>query len=192
MPNKIITTHFTLSGMPQPGLTPHIDIYELDPNVPSNNPQIVTSDPLTEIGAGWYRYDFAAYDPTMNYVFSIDGGNVLPAEQRYRVGGNDSYEEDISSEIWNETLTSHTNVGSTGLALNEVKANTAALLISDTQMAALLNTILKYQRNRTKIDVSAAQLIVYDDDGTTPLTIFDLKDFSGMPSVQEVCERVPQ
>lgn len=192
MPNKIISVHFTLNGVPQGGLTPHIDIYELNPLVPTTNTTVVSAEPLTEIAAGWYRYDFAGYDPHKNYVFTVDGGNVLPAGQRYKTGGNDSYEEEISAQVWNEQLIDHTSSGSAGMALNQIKADVASLAVGDTTLASLLNTLLKYERNRTRIDAAAATLTIYDDDGTTPLTVFDLKDLNGMPSVLEVCERMPQ
>jgi hypothetical protein len=191
MPSKIITVHFTNGGYSQPGLTPTIDIYQLDGSNPSLNTHIVTAGATTEIGGGWYRYDFSSYDPTKNYVFTFDGGSSLPVMERYRVGGNESHVEDIAPAVWEEPTTSHVATGTTGLMLSQIKADTAGILISESTMTLLLNTLLKYERNRTKIDVNAAQLIIYDDDGTTPLTTFNLRDFNGMPSVQEVCERMP-
>lgn len=195
MANKIITVHFTNNGAPQTGLTPTIDIFELNPLVPSSNTQVVTAGATVEIGMGFYRYDFATYDPTKNYVFSFDGGASLSGCDRYKYGGNESYVEDIApasaAATWEESATNHLNTGTTGLLLTQIKADTASILISETAMTTLLNTMLKYQRNRTKIDVANAQLIIYDDDCTTPLTTFNLRDFNGMPSVQEVCERIP-
>lgn len=192
MPNKIITVHFTSNGTPQPGLSPTIDIFELHPTNPSLNTQVVVAGATVEIGQGWYRYDFATYSPSKSYVFSFDGGGALAACDRYKYGGNESYVEDIAPAVWDQTATDHTQVGSTGLVLSQVNANTASLLISEAAMTTLLNTLLKYERNRTKIDVANSQMIIYDDDGVTPLTVFDLRDFNGMPSVQEVCERMPQ
>lgn len=190
MATKIITVHFTSNGYPQSGLTPTIDIYELG-NSPSVNTEIVVQGATTEIGGGWYRYDFVGYDSTKSYVFTFDGGATLSITDRYRVGGNESHAEDIAPAVWEEQTTSHLSSGTTGLMLTQIKADTASVLISEAAMTVLLSTIVKYERNRTKIDVSAAQLVIYDDDGTTPLTTFDLRDFNGMPSVQEVCERIP-
>lgn len=187
MPTKILTAHFTTGGVPITGLTPTIDIIEMG----ITNTLVVSSGSLSEVGIGWYRYDFTTYDPTKNYVFTIDGGVSLPACERYKHGGNESYVEDISSEVWNETVIDHLSVGSTGEALAQIKANTATIVVNEVTIVTLLNLLLKYQRNRTKIDVPNNQLIIYDDDCITPLTVFNLKDFSGMPSVAEVCERVP-
>lgn len=192
MTNKIITVHFTSSGGPQTGLSPVIDIFLLDPLNPAVNTQVVTSGTSVEVGLGFYRYDFASYDPTKSYVFSFDGGVSLSDCDRYKYGGNESYVEDISGEVWNEPATDHTQTGSTGLLLNQIKADTTTIQVSESVITTLITTLLKYERNRTKLDTVNAQLIIYDDDCVTPLTTFDLRDFSGMPSVQEVCERVPQ
>jgi len=56
----------------------------------------------------------------------------------------------------------------------------------------LLDALIKYDKNKTKIDPTAKTLTVYDDDNSTPIAIFDLKDSTGAPSVTEVFERVPQ
>jgi hypothetical protein len=191
MANKIITVHFTNSGIPQPGLSPIVDIFELDPSNPAINTQVVNNGVTVEIGMGFYRYDFATYDQTKNYVFVFDGGAGLTGCDRYKYGGNESYTEEIAPTVWNAQTTSHVAAGTTGLMLSQIKADTAAILISEVAMTTLLNTLLKYERNRTKIDVANAQMIIYDDDCVTPLTTFNLRDFSGMPSVQEVCERIP-
>lgn len=191
MANKLITVHYTSNGLPQIGLAPTIDVYQLNPSVPLFNILVVSNGPTVEIGMGWYRFDFFAYDPTKNYVFTFDGGPTLSDCERYKYGGNESYVEEISSGVWDETMTDHTQVGSTGLALNQIKADTASILVSEVTITTLLNLLLKYERNRTKIDVANAQLIIYEDDCITPLQVFNLLDFSGMPSVETVCQRVP-
>jgi len=50
----------------------------------------------------------------------------------------------------------------------------------------------KHLTNRDKIDVNTNTLIRYDDDGTTPIETFDLKDAAGNPSSTEVFEKDPQ
>lgn len=189
--SKIISVHFSSKGIPVSGLTPTIDIYELDAINPLINTLVINDGVCIEIGGGWYRYDFLTYDFRKNYVFTFDGGVVLLPHERFKCGGNDGYVEDISSEVWNEPLITHIDPGSTGEALAQARANTATILINEVTMLTLLNLLLKYERNRTKIDVPNNQLIIYDNDGITPLTVFNLKDFNGMPSVASVCERVP-
>lgn len=191
MAHKIITVHFTNAGTPTSGLTPTVNIYELDAVNPAINTLIVTAGSTTEIGTGWYRYDFLTYDPTKNYIYTFDGGAGLTAPDRYKIGGNESYVEDVSSGVWNEPSISHTAAGTTGLFLSQIQTNTASISISQVTLTSLLNTLLKYERNRTQIDTINATLTVFDDDCVTPLTIFNLRDHLGNPSVSEVCERAP-
>lgn len=183
---KIITVFYGVTG-----IFPTIDIYELNSTNSSINNLIINAGSLTEIGGGWYRYDFTTYSPTINYVYTIDGGSSLTVDVRYKVGGNESYVEDISSEVWNEDATNHLISGSTGFTLLQVKADTTSISINQVTLTTLINTMLKYERNRTKIDVVNNTLTVFDDDGSTPLTVFNLKDHLGAPSIAEVAERVP-
>ena len=192
MPNKILTANFTTSGVPTVGLTPTIDIFDLTLTPGGGSTQVVFAGATTAIGKGWYRYDFQTYLPTHSYLFTFDGGSLLSSYERYQSGGNESYVEDISTQVWNTSAIDYTLSGSTGLALNQIKADTSSIAISETTLATLLNTLLKYERNRTKIDTNAATMTIFDDDCVTPLTVFNLRDFHGLPSVQEVCERVPQ
>lgn len=39
--------------------------------------------------------------------------------------------------------------------------------------------------------IIGTQLIIYEDDGTTPFKTFDLKDSSGIPSITQIFERAP-
>ena len=139
MATKLLTVHFTRLGTPITGLTPVIDIFELGV---TTNTHVVVAGATIEVGLGWYRYDFTTYDAKKNYVFTFDGGTALDNCERYKIGGNESYIEEISDEI----------------------------SISQTALTALINTMLKYERNRTKIDIAAATLTIYDDDCVTPLT----------------------
>ncbi len=189
--SKIITCFFTGNGIPSLGLSPTITIYQLTYTTVPVSTAIITGDPLTEIGGGLYRYDFLAYDSTQNYVFTVDGGGTLSNFDRYKYGGNDSYAEDITSTVLDEPTTSHVQSGSVGLAISATQANSESIVVSEITITTLLNTLLKYQRNRTKIDTTAKQLIIYDDDATTPILTFNLLDLNGMPSVAEVIDRVP-
>jgi len=76
----------------------------------------------------------------------------------------------IANAVWNETLAGHVTAGSSGVALKNS---------------------LKILKNRTKIDVTLDTLTVYDDDGTTVLYVFNLKDSAGAPSGETPFERVP-
>lgn len=187
---KLITAHFTVDGVPQPGLAPVIDIIQLG-TAPTSSTPVVSGGLMSEIGGGWYRYDFVTYDLTKDYVFNIDGGATLENGDRYKYGGNESYVEDITTSVLDEPLINYTSTGGLADTVTKIKADTATIMINEATMVVLLNTLLKYQRNRTKINPNHATMVIFDDDGITPLTTFDLRDFNGMPSVQEVCERMP-
>jgi len=192
MANKIITARFTQCGSPALGLTPTINIWELDPINPLVYTQVVTNGPLTELFPGWYRYDFTTYDYAKNYIFTIDGGATLPPSERYQYGGNESYEEDIAFQVWEENLLAHLTINSAGLTLSQIKADTTTIIINEVAILALLTYVRKLLSNRNRIDQVANTLILYDDDAITPLLVFDLKDFGGLPSINPIAERDPQ
>ncbi|HJZ24054.1 MAG TPA: hypothetical protein VJ201_06360 [Candidatus Babeliales bacterium] len=170
MANKIITARFTRCGCPATGLTPTIDVWELDPTNPGISVQIVTGAPMTSTFGAWYRYDITTYDYSKTYAFEIDGGETLPCNERYQFGVNESYEEDISFEVWEEPTGSHLTPATTGY---------------------ILTFIRKMLTNRNRIDDVANTLTIYDDDGTTPLLVFNMKDFAGAPSINPAAERDP-
>lgn len=57
---------------------------------------------------------------------------------------------------------------------------------------ALLNLLRKYLRNRSKTDATAKTFTIFDDDGTTAILTFTLKDGSGAGSVTDIKEMTPQ
>lgn len=98
---------------------------------------------------------------------------------------------EVANAVWDVQSTDHVLVGTTGLLLSQINANVSSVTVSQSTLTSLVNTLLKYERNRTRIDTTAATLTVYDDDCTTVLQVFNLKDHLGNPSIQEVCERSP-
>lgn len=70
-----------------------------------------------------------------------------------------------------------------------VKADTGTTLSQVTATASKIADISKVQLGRWKIQ--GTQLILYEDDGTTPFTTFNLLDDTGSPSNTRVFERVP-
>lgn len=190
----IINSFFTDVGVPRTGLSPTIRIWEV--NVASHL-LVITDAPMIEVGGGFYKYEFATYDPTKNYVMRVDGGAALADSERYEVAATEELKlEDamitsMASGVWDEPQASHLSAGSTGEVLSQIKADTTNISVSIVTINSLVNTLLKYERNRTKIDVAAKTLTVFDDDCVTPLTVFSLKDSTGAASVAEVCERSP-
>jgi hypothetical protein len=73
-----VSSFIAESGAPATGLTPTIKIRDL-----ADNLLVVDGDPMTEVGDGFYQYDFAAHNPAKDYVILVDGGAVLADADRY-------------------------------------------------------------------------------------------------------------
>jgi len=78
-------------------------------------------------------------------------------------------------------------------ALTDYGPNTVAPDNTNILKAATQSELArKHLTNRDKIDEVGSTLTRYDDDGTTPLVVFDLKDADGAASTTEVFEKDPQ
>lgn len=164
--DKLMVAFFTATnGTPYTGLSPLIDIWEID-----GSTQVVTGGAMTEVGGGFYKYNFASYDYTKHYGVRYDGGAGL-GNRRYVVAFNSNFYQDVAFGNAEELITDHTTADTVGWTIGQLH---------------------KYQKNKTKIDLINYTLTVYDDDGTTPLKVFDLKDQSGSPSTTAIYERDPR
>ncbi len=97
-----IIAFFTSSGIPATGLSPTINIR----NVVTTT-LLVSSDPMIEVGDGFYKYDFVAYDPETDYSIRCDGTASLPAAERYVYGGNENYYDDVAHSTWTANLSAY-------------------------------------------------------------------------------------
>lgn len=119
----------------------------------------------------------------------VDGGS----------GGSGPTPEEIATAVWDRVASSHMNFGTFGLRMAEIRAMVESIA-NDTfsikqklnDATALIQTLMKYETNRTKIDQATKTLTIYDNDGVTILKQFDLKDFMGNPSITQIAERVPK
>ncbi len=204
-----INSLFTNAGQPTAGLSPTIRIWEVtgltqtliigSPGGSGQN----TDGLMTEIvdsgspanSDGFYTFlftDLIGYDPLKKYLIRTDGTVTLPLADRYQSGSIDPIEETIINGVWDEQISpDHLGVGSAGLLLSEIKADTTSLFLDINDVNTLVTTLLKYDTNRTKIDPIANTLTVYDDDCSTILRVFQLLDQTGNPSTTSVCERKP-
>lgn len=185
----LITSFFTNNGVPATGLTPIIDIWEI---TDSSQTKIVANDSMIEVEEGWYKYNFSTYDTETDYIIKVDGGNSLPPQDRFQAFGNETFKDDITDAVWEEAKTDHLQAGTFGEALATVDADIEGLRLDVNSMLTLVDILVKHESNRTKIDKTAKTLTVFDDDGTTPLQVFDLLDSNGQPSIEEIAERNPQ
>lgn len=197
----IITSYFTLNGAPAIGLSPlpTIQIWSI---TGTSSSLIVNGDSTNEIGGGFYQYLFSSYDSTQDYAFRTDGGTTYVSDtpERYQSGSIEAVTlvdngTSIINGVWNATAIDYTVPGTMGLLENQINANVISvannLYISANSVMDIVNLIVKYQTNRTRIDSTALTLTVYDDDCTTPLRVFQLLDSSGNPSITQVAERKP-
>jgi hypothetical protein len=76
-----ISSFVTDSGEPKTGLSPTIKIREVATDV-----LVVDSEIMTEVGEGFYKYNFAAYDQLKDYTILVDAGDTLSSSDRYFYG----------------------------------------------------------------------------------------------------------
>ena len=163
-----VIAYFSSNGQPALELAPTIRIRELVSGSPNSN-LVVNNEAMDEVGDGYYTYHFVGYDPRVEYAFIADGGESLLSGDRYAIGAAESPDpEENADAVWDSSA-----------------------MMGALDMKTLLETLLKYQQNRTKVDPTAKTLTVYDSDGLTPLKIFNLKDSAGNPSLISVYEKMP-
>lgn len=122
-----VTTFFTVGGSPETGLTPTLDIYRV-----SDDTAVVSSASMTEIGNGWYKYNFTDYVEGITYVITCDGGATLGIFERYTYGGNEVFAGEITNFVWDKDLRDHTTRHSAGKIVQQIRrvVNSILALIS--------------------------------------------------------------
>lgn len=138
-------------------------------------PTVAAPATITELGYGLYKFDYVAAEPV---AYVIDGGASLPAESRY-----------VSGTLYpgGSTTVSNTSLA----ALNENIAQLDARVQMAVEFLSLLN---KLEFGKWKIETTgpdANHMIFFDEDGTTPIAKFALKDALGNLTFRSVMEREP-
>lgn len=202
----VITSFFTQNGNPAiniGGGYPQIEIWQINagtgPDVLVGTFAMTQVTDLASDTAGFYKYTFNSppFDPTQTYLFRTDGGPTLSAGERYQSVQLDptGVLTNVAAEVWNATSSTFLAAGSTGAVLAQTNANTQAiannLFLNSNSVLDLVQLLLAYDTNRTKIDPTAKTLTVYETDCVTPLRVFQLLDTTGAPSITEVAERKP-
>ena len=94
-----ITAFFTNRGTPTTGLSPTIRIRDL-----ADNSLVITDAAMSEVGDGFYKYNFTSYDETKDYTFRADGTSTLTGSDRYVFGTNENNEvtqvRKVSTNKW--------------------------------------------------------------------------------------------
>jgi len=81
-----IVVFFADIGVPKTGLSPVIDIWELD------GTHVINNQAMTEIAGGFYKYNFTSYDATKDYVIRSDSV-TLSGSERYAYSSNEHKKE---------------------------------------------------------------------------------------------------
>lgn len=80
----LLISFFMDAGTPKTGLSPVMDVWKAD------GTQVVTSQAMTEIGGGFYKYDFSTYDEDEDYCIRADGTSTLSGADRYVISSNET------------------------------------------------------------------------------------------------------
>ena len=75
-----ITAYFSQIGVPKTGLSPTINIRDI-----SDGSLTVSAAAMTEVGDGFYWYNFSGYNATKDYSIRCDGGAILFDSDRYAI-----------------------------------------------------------------------------------------------------------
>jgi hypothetical protein len=110
-----VLAFFTDAGVPRTGLTPTVRIRDI-----ADNSLVITDAAASEVGDGWYKYNFTQYDSTKEYGVRFDGGPALSDADRYTSGTNDSFSDDITDAVFQEQINEHLDAGSFGYVINEI------------------------------------------------------------------------
>jgi len=129
----------------------------------SDGTHVINAAVMTEIAGGGYFYDFTTQVNTKDYFFRGDGGATLADHERYQSGSN---------------------------TLDQVNAQLDLIKTETDKIPSMIIDIdlIKTVESRDW-KIIANQMIFYDDDGTTAILTFDLKDASGNPTMSNVYKR---
>jgi len=146
-----ITTYFDASGAPITGLSPIITIRDIDTEA-----IVISGAAMSEVGDGFYVYDFVGFDITKDYSILSDAV-TLPNIARYKDAVTGEY-GDIINNIH--------------LVSDNVELRTAL--------------IRKILTNRLELfDGDTDNWVLYDDDSSTVLFKWDVTDKTDTDILQE-------
>jgi len=138
-----ITAYFNNNIGHATGLSPIVIIRTLETGI------LAASGTMTEIGDGFYKFEFFGYDITKNYTVLCDSV-TLPLAYRYKGS---------SSGEWGNIIN---NIG----------------LVSD-NVDFRVNLVRKIWKNRLILkDGGVQNLTVYEDDDVTPIIKWDVTDLT--------------
>lgn len=147
----LLTTYFDTSGEPVTGLTPIIKIRDIDTGA-----VVISGATMSEVGDGFYVYDFVGSDITKDYSILSDSV-TLSLKNRYKYSATGEY-----GDIINNVDLASDNIELRVALIRKILTNKLELFDGDTENWKL-----------------------YDDDSTTLLFEWNVTDKSDNPIVQE-------
>jgi len=145
-----VLAYFTQDGQPVTGLSPTTLIKDVDTGL-----DVITSAAMSDIGDGFYRYDFSTHDPNKNYAVTCDS-ITLSGVERYTYASSGEY----------------------GEVLDTIESTVTVVDVRTTLLR-------KIQTNRLELfDGATDNWVLYDDDAVTPLLTFSVSDKNGDIIVQ--------
>jgi len=157
-------------------IKPYEDDHELtvDGNLYANDPNTVIFRPTT--GA---------------YTVSV---RLSTSSLTQQTAGTDpsSLATAVRSELTPELTLMDASVSSraTQTSVDNVQTDIDAIEVTLANISSVIDDILKYGKNNTKIDAVNKQLVIYDNDGIAEIKRYDLKDRDGVASIVEIFERI--
>lgn len=152
----------------------------------------VAMTPGNGINDGLYKYDFTegnGFDNTKSYKCTFDGGISITLNTERYLDGTIEPNHDNELLTGQSTIESKIDTIDTEVGIIDGKIDTINTDVDDVLTATTY--LRKFESNRTQVDVTTGELIVYDDDCSTILWKFRLLDENGQPDVQSIAERLP-
>ncbi len=203
----LITVFFTSTGIPSTSLSPTIRIRRIDTDV-----LVITDAAMSNVGDGFYKYDFTTYDDTLEYVIRADGTVTLDDVDRYKFNGSTEANieitlrdtEEIQSKLPTDNIMGSAVLTSKDDEIDAIKLVTDAISIptvldivngvfdelvathtTSDSFGSNMELIRKILLNRLTLTNDGADLTLYDDDNSTPILTASLTDINNDPAVVE-------
>jgi len=97
----------------------------------------------------------------------------------------------VAQKVWVEPSAGSPST-TYGDLISNVDTNIKLIQIDITNVLDVVAEVRKYSQNRSFINDAEFTLTIYEDNGTTPFKVFDLKDENGVASITKIFERIPQ
>ena len=87
--------------------------------------------------------------------------------------------------------TINSTVNTINSTVNTMNATVNGVDVTLNNVLSIVQEVLKYGKNRSRIDPVNYQMIIYEDDGITELKRYNLKDRNNVASILEIFDKVP-